>query len=67
MTSGAISGNVVMNEAEHQEPYELVLYAMSIGIILCGLYVLCRGEHPRSDEAERMLAQQSKVQYWRLS
>ena len=55
--SGAISGNVVMNEAEHQETYELVLYAMSIGIILCGLYVLCRGEQPRGDDAEqRMLA-----------
>ena len=36
--SGAVSGNVVMNEAAHQQTYELVLYAMSIGIILCGLY-----------------------------
>ena len=55
--SGAVSGNVVMNEAAHQQTYELVLYAMSIGIILCGLYVLCRGEQPRGDDAQqRMLA-----------
>ena len=58
--SGAISGNVVMNEAEHQETYELVLYAMSIGIILCGLFVLCRGEQPRGDDAEQRMLDRSR-------
>ena len=49
-----------MNEAEHQETYELVLYAMSIGIILCGLFVLCRGEQPRGDDAEQRMLDRSR-------
>jgi len=42
--SGAISGNVVMYEAEGQPLYMLVLYSLAILLILLGLYILCRGE-----------------------
>jgi len=48
--SGAISGNVVMYEAEGQPTYLLVLYSLSIGVILFGLYILCRGEQRAAAE-----------------
>ena len=42
--SGAISGNLVMGEAIGQSAERLVLYAGSVAVVLCGLYVLTAGE-----------------------
>jgi len=42
--SGSISGNIVMNEKEGQPTWRLCVYAMAIGVILVGLYILCVGE-----------------------
>ena len=47
--SGAISGNLVLNEKEGQPPGVLVAYSCAIGIILVGLYILLRGERANSD------------------
>jgi len=46
--SGAISGNLVMDERAGQSAPLLVLYALSICVILAGLYVLCKGELERT-------------------
>ena len=54
--SGAISGNVVMNEKEGQPAHLLVLYALSIFVILSGLYVLLRGEQSSASDGVRMLS-----------
>jgi len=53
--SGAISGNVVMDEMDGQPTYKLVLYALSISIILTGLWILLRGEQTTGDGV-RMLS-----------
>ena len=42
--SGAVSGNLVMNEKEGQPWLSIGMYAVGISIILCGLYILCKGE-----------------------
>ena len=47
--SGSISGNVVMNEKEGQPAFRLIWYAIAILIILCGLYILCKGERAGPD------------------
>ena len=52
--SGAISGNIVLDEKAHQPDFVLVLYALSILIILAGLYLLLRGEQGETDTV-RML------------
>jgi len=44
IVSGSISGNLVMDEKAGQPPAILCLYVIAIGIILFGLYVLCKGE-----------------------
>jgi len=44
IVSGSISGNLVMDEKAGQPTAILCLYAVAIGVILCGLYVLCKGE-----------------------
>jgi hypothetical protein len=42
--TGALSGNFVLDEKAGQSPLGLSLYAASIGLIVCGMCVLCRGE-----------------------
>uniref|UniRef100_A0A7S3VXX1 EamA domain-containing protein n=2 Tax=Emiliania huxleyi TaxID=2903 RepID=A0A7S3VXX1_EMIHU len=42
--SGAISGNVVLNEKEGHPPHLMALYFGAVLVILAGLYVLCSGE-----------------------
>ena len=42
--SGAISGNIVMNEKLGLPWLNVCLYSVGILIILCGLYILCKGE-----------------------
>ena len=42
--SGAISGNVVMDEKAQQSWYDLARYGAGVGTVLVGLWVLCRGE-----------------------
>lgn len=44
IVSGSISGNVVLNEKEGMASWRLCVYAMAIGLILIGLYILLRGE-----------------------
>ena len=46
--SGAISGNLVMNEKQGLPWLNVGLYVCGIGIILSGLYVLCTGERASS-------------------
>ena len=53
--SGAISGNIVLDEKAGQPPHVLGLYFASICIILVGLYVLCRGEKRPTHDSIRML------------
>ena len=52
--SGAISGNIVMNEMAGRPAGMLLLYAMSIGVILVGLIVLLRGERRSSTDEDGM-------------
>ena len=52
--SGAISGNIVMNEMAGRPPGMLMLYAASIGIILVGLTVLLKGERRSSTDEDGM-------------
>ena len=49
--SGAISGNIVLNEKAGQPAEILWAYFASICIILFGLGVLCRGEHRNRQHA----------------
>uniref|UniRef100_A0A7S4BS36 Uncharacterized protein n=1 Tax=Chrysotila carterae TaxID=13221 RepID=A0A7S4BS36_CHRCT len=59
--SGAISGNVVMGEAQGQPGYVLLLYGVSIGVIIGGLVILCKGEQRpllSDDEAHMLPARQ---------
>jgi uncharacterized membrane protein len=59
--SGAISGNIVMNEMAGRPAGMLLLYAGSIGIILVGLIVLLKGERRSSPDEDgvRMLQRNS--------
>mmetsp|Transcript_16168 Transcript_16168/g.36921 ORF Transcript_16168/g.36921 Transcript_16168/m.36921 type:complete len:259 (+) Transcript_16168:1-777(+) len=43
--SGAVSGNLVLNEKEGHPPALMALYFCSVLLILAGLYVLSSGEH----------------------
>jgi hypothetical protein len=49
--SGAISGNLVMNEKEGQPWLSIFLYLIAIGIICAGLYVLLEGERADNEGA----------------
>mmetsp|Transcript_44050 Transcript_44050/g.122027 ORF Transcript_44050/g.122027 Transcript_44050/m.122027 type:complete len:269 (-) Transcript_44050:451-1257(-) len=45
--SGAVSGNIVLNEKEGHPAHLMVLYFCAVLVILAGLYVLCSGEQQR--------------------
>jgi|TARA_B100000524_G_C23613049_1_gene356888 hypothetical protein len=54
--SGAISGNIVLNEKAGQSAGSLLAYSASIGLILCGLSVLCAGEkRPGCEDVTQMM------------
>ena len=42
--TGALSGNLVMDEKHGQSRNDLALYWLSISVVLYGLYILCKGE-----------------------
>jgi len=50
--SGAISGNVVLNEAEGWPALSMAFYSGFIGVILVGLYVITNGEQQSLQNAE---------------
>jgi len=51
-----------MDEMNGQPGSTLVLYALSIGVILAGLWVLLRGEGAADDDGRRMLAASGTVE-----
>lgn len=44
IVSGAISGNIVMNESQHLNNEQIIIYTSSIMVILFGLWILLQGE-----------------------
>jgi len=50
--SGAVSGNVVLNEAEGWPALSMAFYSGFIGVILVGLYVITNGEQQSLQNAE---------------
>lgn len=54
--SGALSGNIVLDEKAGQSLRSLLAYSASIGLILSGLWVLCAGEKQlESGDVTRMM------------